>query len=161
MSQMKHLVELYRELRQHEYRPQDALRTTRIVMEWEQLKRAGLVRLVMEESDLNPIEDMTFEDYTDQNGRRVTAEEWEEETIRIIELVGNWDLTTEYRLSIDDEWEHADNIGGCAGYHDGMGHNVADDWRYNSYVPDLMSSAINKLRQGQADEAAKFDAAYA
>jgi hypothetical protein len=133
----KTLVQLYAKFRASGENAERALRATRILAKWNEMESEGLVRISAE-----PEQESYFdvfgepEGYTDGFGRRVSADQAKKELIDILERDGCWYVKTEFLNG--EEWEHADDIGMITGYKDPCSPFQ------NCYVPDLMSSAIEK-----------------
>jgi hypothetical protein len=112
-----------------------ALRAARIITRFEDLKRAGLVRISAEPQD---------ESYFDVYGEPDTEKERKaiEESI---ERDGLWHVFTEYQDE-SGEWQTADSIGMCI-YRDPCSPFE------NCYVVDLMDEAVTKAENAQREPA--------
>lgn len=117
-----------------------ALRNARILDEWNQAERAGLVRLraIPEE-----------ESYFDVYGRPDDPKELAELT-RLLETWGCYCVVSEVNHgdATRDDWQHADSVSMCV-------YKKPLDPFDNSYVPDLMREALSQIPQpGEVDEIA-------
>lgn len=119
-------------------RAQCALDHARTLQEWRDAESAGLVRLRQEEEQESYLDSYGEpEAYTDMNGRRVSAEKAREELCELLDRKGCWWIVSE--VFNGEEWEQADSIGMCAGYDDPCSPFE------NSYVPDLMRAALDRI----------------
>lgn len=127
-----------------------ALDNARTLAQWRELESAGRVRIVAE-PELEPYDPGDCgEAYTNIHGRRVSAEEAQKEIAEMLERDGHWRIVSYWHDG--NEWQHADSIGGCAGY-----SNPCSPFE-NCYVPDLMNSAIKESeREGWQYEVANGD----
>ena len=128
---------LYRQAREATYDARSALRPARIVAAFEEAEAAGDVRLVAEPDDRPYDPGDMCDGYTNQYGRRVSADQAKQELVALLDRTGNWGVIAHFRNHLG-RWETADSIWGCAGYED------VTDWRQNWYVPDLMAAALER-----------------
>lgn len=146
---MRSLVSYYTEARKAGYYAKHAYSVARTLVRWDELEYMGLVKIEAK-VDIEPYDPGDCEDgYTNQFGRRVSAEESKKELWELIERTGVWGVCGSAK--IDGEWQHTDSVWGCAGY-----ENVLD-WRENWYVPDIMQSTMDALEASWSDS----DCAYA
>jgi len=138
----KNVLKLYRKFRSvgiggiYGQNAMDCLRNARIVDEFENGEYSNNLRIIAEEESDN---------YFDVMGRNCISEKEDKRQEEIIERLGNWCVSAQYRLSDDSDWIHADSIGMCTGY-----ENPASPFE-NGYVPDLMKSAIDALKKEMDD----------
>lgn len=104
-----------------------ALHSARTLIEWKKAEAAGLVRLQIE-----PEEESYF--------RYGVPDDWHEvkKIERLVEAWGLWIVNTEFRATLNDNWQHADSVGMC------LFKKPADPFD-NPYVIDLMHSALMGL----------------
>lgn len=96
----------------------------------------GAVRLICE-PESEPY-DPGCEGYLVRNGHPVSIEDERKQTAEMPGQYGNWWLRTE--VWDGKAWQHADSIGGCAGYVN------PESPIENEYVADLMQSAVDASR---------------
>jgi hypothetical protein len=122
----------YRQFRMIGETAVSALRQARIVGTFRMLERDGLVSLEAEEDSLPYDPGDCLEGLSEESTRRF----WER-----ISNLGVWYLEAQVKCPCCEDMEHVDSIGGCAGY------ERPTSYLENAYVVDLMSSAINKVRE--------------
>lgn len=112
----------------------------KLIAEWNQAERAGLVRLRAEPEDENYFDLYGLPTgYHTSEGEWVTPEEAYEEMARTIELYGCCRVVSQY---FDGEkWQCAGSIGMCIGYHKPL--SPEENW----YVPHLMRQALALIPQ--------------
>jgi len=138
MNKKEGIGYVYRELRRAGYRPPQALASAKTVVDFREMEKRDLVRIRAEEEREKYFD--VFGDpmgYTDNKGRKISAEEEEKEIIRSIETLGCWVVIAEYFDG--EEWQHAESVGMCTGY------NRPCSPIENCYVSDLMRSALDCL----------------
>ena len=116
----------------------NALRAAKIIARFRELESEDLVRIRVEFDDDADVSLMSDKE----------REEWNGEAFGTI---------SEFRLSDDDEWEHADSCWGHIGYRD-----YSDPFE-NPYVVDEMASAIEQydaLVQDSQDVRAEQESNY-
>lgn len=134
----------YADFRNAGMAPRQALRTARICQRFADLESQGLVTLASEDEQENYFDVYGKPDaYEGKNGKRVSADQALKEMEATLERWGCVVIYTEFRLSEDDEFEHADSIGRCV-YANPL------DPRENWYVPDLMSAALDAYDKARA-----------
>jgi hypothetical protein len=106
---------------------------------FEKLEDKGLVRLNTVPDDSAEMDDLKGDTYNreanpDIQESRMAREEkeFEEKVARD----GVWGVVGEYRVSEDEEYEHADS---CFGF-------VGDDWKDSGYDTDIMAATIAALK---------------
>jgi hypothetical protein len=106
-----------------------ALSSARTLAQWREFEAAGLVRLraVAEE-----------ENYFDVYGKPDDEREYKA-ICEQLERDGVWQCRSQYWDG--SKWVTADSIGMCAGYNDPLSPFE------NSYIPDLMSAALENVSQ--------------
>ena len=130
----------YQQFRKSGYRALESLRNAKITDSFYELECTEEVRLVS-----TPEFESYFsvygepEGYTNQYGKRVTAEEERKEICDLIESNGSWIVESQYRNPYTGEWEFADSIGFC------IYSNPQSEYE-NCYVPDLMIAAMDQLK---------------
>lgn len=113
-----------------------ALQNTKTLQAFRQAESDGRVR-IRYEGEQESYFDVYGEPDTEKERKAILAE---------LERHGCWFVVTEF-LAPYGEWEHADSIGMC------VYSNPTDPFE-NCYVPDLMSSALEKLENAWEEAAA-------
>ena len=108
-----------------------SLSIARTLLQWRELEAAGYVQIITRADEFP---DTSHLDDLPQAKRAHEREK--------IDRDGVWVVLTQYRTDPDrGRWVTADSIGNCMGYDDPS--NPFD----NTYVPDLMQSAVDQLKQ--------------
>lgn len=112
----------------------------KLIAEWNQTERAGLVRLRAEDEEENYFDIYGLPTgYHNIKGEWVAPEEAYEEMVHTLELYGSYRVVSQY---FDGEkWQCAGSIGMCTGYHNPLSPEE------NCYVPQLMRSALAHIPQ--------------
>lgn len=129
----------FQDFRAAGYRAIDAHRNARIAARFDELNATfsrEIVRIRAEDEDESYFDDFGEpEEYVNEFGKTVSADEHRADIIHQIETYGCLCVISEY-LDEDEEWQIAGSIGMCVGYKDAC--NPLENW----YVPDLMQEAI-------------------
>jgi hypothetical protein len=111
---------------------QSHLRDARMLAEWDEYEALGLVRI--------RVKDDPFYERHDFDGAERCTEDYPCAECRAIERGDGPCVTiSEWRLSVDDEWEEADSCWGHVGY------DRPDSPFENPYVIDHMHAALRAL----------------
>lgn len=107
---------------------------------WADLESVGLVQLTWEADEYATIEDLEGDCFNPQANPDMDPAQLAEERrefIRTVEREGVWGLCGEYRLSEEDDWQHADSVWGLVG---------DDDF----YVPDIKAATLDAFDKARA-----------
>jgi hypothetical protein len=113
------LQRYYRKARKAGYHAKGAYYAAKIMVDWSQPEADELVKIEAEPEYERYVDVYgEMEAYTNIFGKRISKEQAEKDMADLVERSGVWCVCSYYRVTDDDEWQLADSIGMCTGYHD-------------------------------------------